>query len=178
MKKSNNGFAISSVLYGLLILFMLLLLSMFGILSAYKLKIDKLINDGNGARTNLNNEILNLDKTVFMINSSEKVRCESSEKNGNVSSYENQNDDYFLDTFKDDVYTNMCKPSDNCYFFAKDVTCGRVTKSFSSLLNQNMYTAECKTLVYENCEKVSEKASVDDKYKNILPYEKLIEVLQ
>jgi len=47
---NNKGFAITTVLYGTLILFCLLLVSMLGILSTYKNSLDKLINETNGTR--------------------------------------------------------------------------------------------------------------------------------
>ena len=47
---NNKGFAITTVLYGTLILFCLLLVSMLGILSTYKNNLDKLINATNGTR--------------------------------------------------------------------------------------------------------------------------------
>ena len=51
MKLDNKGFAITTILYGTLILFILLLLSLLGILSQYKNNLDKLINEGKGARS-------------------------------------------------------------------------------------------------------------------------------
>ena len=50
---NNKGFAITTVLYGTLILFCLLLVSMLGILSSYKNNLDKLINENGGARSNV-----------------------------------------------------------------------------------------------------------------------------
>ena len=47
---NNKGFAITTILYGTLILFCLLLVSMLGILSTYKNNLDKLINATNGTR--------------------------------------------------------------------------------------------------------------------------------
>ncbi len=47
---NNKGFAITTILYGILILFCLLLLSMLGILSTYRANIEKLIENHNGAR--------------------------------------------------------------------------------------------------------------------------------
>lgn len=48
---NNKGFAITTVLYGTLILFCLLLVSMLGILSTYKNNLDMLINEANGTRS-------------------------------------------------------------------------------------------------------------------------------
>ena len=47
---NNKGFAITTILYGILILFCLLLLSMLGILSTYRNNIEKLIGKQQGAR--------------------------------------------------------------------------------------------------------------------------------
>lgn len=53
---NNKGFAITTILYGLLILFLLLMVSMLGILSSYKDRLEMLIENTNGAR-----EILDRD---------------------------------------------------------------------------------------------------------------------
>lgn len=45
---NNKGFAITTILYGTLILFLMLLLSMLGILSSYKDKLEMLIENVNG----------------------------------------------------------------------------------------------------------------------------------
>jgi len=47
---NNKGFAITTVLYGTFLLFMMLLLAMLGILSTYKDKMEILIENTNGAR--------------------------------------------------------------------------------------------------------------------------------
>ena len=47
---NNKGFAITTILYGSLILFCLLLVSLLGILSMFKSNIQILIENGNGAR--------------------------------------------------------------------------------------------------------------------------------
>ncbi len=51
---NNKGFAITTILYGTLILFLMLLLSMLGILSSYKDKLEILIDNANGARDIVN----------------------------------------------------------------------------------------------------------------------------
>ena len=60
---NNKGFAITTVLYGTLILFCLLLLSMLGILSTYKNNLDKLINANNG--TNGTRDLINMKKQTI-----------------------------------------------------------------------------------------------------------------
>ena len=50
MKLNNRGFAITTVLYGTLILFLMLLTSMLGILSTHKVRMEKLIEEEHGAR--------------------------------------------------------------------------------------------------------------------------------
>lgn len=51
---NNKGFAITTILYGTLILFLMLLLSMLGILSTYKDRLSMLIDSNNGARCIIN----------------------------------------------------------------------------------------------------------------------------
>ena len=48
---NNRGFAITTVLYGTLILFCLLIISMLGILSTWRNNLDKLIDNNGGARS-------------------------------------------------------------------------------------------------------------------------------
>jgi len=52
---NNKGFAITTILYGVLILFCLLLVSMLGILSTYRGNLEKLIENNNGARDIIKN---------------------------------------------------------------------------------------------------------------------------
>ena len=47
---NNKGFAITTILYGTLILFLMLFLSMMGILNSFKGNLEKLIDSSNGAR--------------------------------------------------------------------------------------------------------------------------------
>lgn len=51
---NNKGFAITTILYGTLILFLMLLLSMLGILATYKDRLEILIDSNNGARDIIN----------------------------------------------------------------------------------------------------------------------------
>lgn len=55
---NNKGFAITTILYGILILFLLLLISMLGILSSYKDRLEMLIENNNGARDIINKPYL------------------------------------------------------------------------------------------------------------------------
>ena len=56
---NNKGFAITTILYGLLILFCLLLVSLLGIMSVYHTNLEKLIDEGNGARAIIQNGSVN-----------------------------------------------------------------------------------------------------------------------
>lgn len=56
---NNKGFAITTILYGVLILFLLLLVSMLGILSTYKSRLGMLIENSNGARDIVNQKYIN-----------------------------------------------------------------------------------------------------------------------
>lgn len=47
---NNKGFAITTILFGMLVLFCLLLVSLLGILASYKNNMEKLIENRNGAR--------------------------------------------------------------------------------------------------------------------------------
>ena len=53
---NNKGFAITTILYGTLILFLMLMISMLGILSTYSGRLEMLIENVNGARFNINYE--------------------------------------------------------------------------------------------------------------------------
>lgn len=53
---NNKGFAITTILYGTLILFLMLLLSMLKILSTYSDRLEMLVENNNGARFNINYE--------------------------------------------------------------------------------------------------------------------------
>lgn len=56
---NNKGFAITTILYGVLILFCLLLVSMLGILSTYRGNLEKLMDENTGARAIAQNESIN-----------------------------------------------------------------------------------------------------------------------
>lgn len=51
---NNKGFAITTILYGMLILFLMLLMSLLGMLATYKDRLEKLIENTNGAREIIN----------------------------------------------------------------------------------------------------------------------------
>ena len=56
---NNRGFAITTILYGIMVLFCLLLVSLLGILSSYRKTQELLINENNGARNIVDNDVLN-----------------------------------------------------------------------------------------------------------------------
>ena len=56
---NNKGFAITTILYGLLIIFLMLMVSLLGILSSYKNRLEILIEETNGARDIINSSINN-----------------------------------------------------------------------------------------------------------------------
>ena len=56
---NNKGFAITTILYGTLILFLMLLVSMLGILNTYKDRLEILIDSNNGARDIINSIYVN-----------------------------------------------------------------------------------------------------------------------
>ena len=49
MKLNNRGFAITTILYGTMVLFLMLSVASLGIMSTYKIRMDKLINEEEGA---------------------------------------------------------------------------------------------------------------------------------
>ena len=57
---NNKGFAITTILYGIMILFVFLLMSLLGILSVYRNNLDKLIESNHGARELLQKNIINI----------------------------------------------------------------------------------------------------------------------
>ena len=59
---NNKGFAITTILYGLLIVFLMLLVSMLGILSTYKERVEMLIENANGARDIINSACIESDE--------------------------------------------------------------------------------------------------------------------
>lgn len=69
MKLDNRGFAITTVLYGTLILFLMLLTSMLGILSTHRVRMEKLIEEEHGARDIIKQEddyaSYNIEKTMY-----------------------------------------------------------------------------------------------------------------
>lgn len=54
LRLNNKGFAITTILYGILILFLMLLVSMLGILNTYNDRLEMLIENNNGARCIIN----------------------------------------------------------------------------------------------------------------------------
>lgn len=56
---NNKGFAITTILYGTLILFCFLLISLLGILASYRGNLEKLVENSNGAR-----DIITMKKEV------------------------------------------------------------------------------------------------------------------
>ena len=53
---NNKGFAITTVLYGIFILFLMLLMSLLGMLSTYKNRLGILIENTNGTRDIINSD--------------------------------------------------------------------------------------------------------------------------
>ena len=47
---NNKGFAITTVLFGVMLLFLMLMLSLLGILSVYRKNLQKIIESSNGVR--------------------------------------------------------------------------------------------------------------------------------
>ena len=58
LRMNIKGFAITTILYGILILFLMLLVSMLGILNTYNDRMEMLIENNNGARDIINKPYL------------------------------------------------------------------------------------------------------------------------
>ena len=54
---NNKGFAITTILYGLMVLFCILLVTLMGILSTYKKNQELLVEEQKGARNIINSEV-------------------------------------------------------------------------------------------------------------------------
>ena len=70
MRLNNKGFAITLVLYGTLVLFLLLLVSLLGILSTYKLRIEKIYPEVTRLSCNITTLVGDHDSQILTINSS------------------------------------------------------------------------------------------------------------
>lgn len=163
MKLKNNGFAISVVLYGLLVLFLILVVAMLGILSSYRSRMNKLIDEGdNGARENVKKQIEIDSMTVIMVDN-EKNRCKSEEKTWDVQVYSNEgNEGNYLEIAKnrfmnETLLKNYCKYEDGCYFFKEDLDNVNVCESVGG----QQY--KCTGRIFNNCIS-AENAEVDPSY--------------
>lgn len=75
---NNKGFAITTILYGALILFILLFVSLMGILATYKGNLEKLVENTNGARDKATIKKENLPSTeTFETVSKRGLYCDS-----------------------------------------------------------------------------------------------------
>lgn len=114
---NNKGFAITTILYGIMVLFCLLLVTLLSILSAYRKAQDKLINETNGARSIIDGTAENI--TNGEDNSGNNNGGDSSgnnsggdssgSNNGGDSSGSNNGNTMYKATFK-------CKLNDLSYF--------------------------------------------------------------
>ena len=77
---NNKGFAITTILYGVMVLFCLLLVSLLGILSSYRKTQERLVEATNGARDVING------KTVTDSSSSSEEPGEPSSSSSSPSS--------------------------------------------------------------------------------------------
>ena len=81
---NNKGFAITTILYGTLILFILLFFSLLGILSQYKSNLEKLVESTNGARGIVT--LKKVNRTLDECKENSEEECEYVKKsNENVS---------------------------------------------------------------------------------------------
>ncbi len=152
MKLKNNGFAISVVLYGLLILFLLLITSLLGILASYKAKMGKLIEDSNGANKFVQDKIENEEKTVIKFGSTgSRERCienVSDQTPFDKVSYPTIDD--AKEAYRNFVASGICKLSEGCYFFENDIDCNDEIDNFI-----------CTVKYYNNCTEIPSDMDVE-----------------
>lgn len=77
---NNKGFAITTILYGIMVLFCLLLVSLLGILSSYRKTQELLINEKNGAR-----DILNIENNNSLNDDGGNINDDEKEENINYT---------------------------------------------------------------------------------------------
>lgn len=82
MKLNNKGFAITTILYGTLILFMLLFVSLLGILSQYKKNLERLIEANNGARDIVTMKPQNISSEQIICNTDNENKCQNNYRRG------------------------------------------------------------------------------------------------
>lgn len=82
MKLNNKGFAITTILYGTLILFMLLFVSLLGILSQYKKNLEKLIESNNGARDIVTMTPQEIGSGEIICNTDNENKCQNNYRRG------------------------------------------------------------------------------------------------
>ncbi len=149
MKLRNNGFAISLVLYGLLVLFLILVVAMLGILSSYKSRMNKLIDEGNnGARENVKNQIEIDNMVVIKIDDNTFKKCKESSikdsivyKEPLIMSDGLSYDDLAKNSFMNSLLINDCKTSDECFFSSNEVNC----------VDGGSTYYKCDAKIYNNC---------------------------
>ena len=81
MKLNNKGFAITTILYGTLILFILLFISLLGILSQYKKNLERLIESNNGARDIVTMTPQNISSGEIICNTDNENKAKKANKN-------------------------------------------------------------------------------------------------
>lgn len=82
MKLNNKGFAITTILYGTLILFILLFISLLGILSQYKKNLERLIESNNGARDIVTMTPQNISSGEIICNTDNENKCQNNYRRG------------------------------------------------------------------------------------------------
>lgn len=85
---NNKGFAITTILYGVMVLFCLLLVSLLGILSSYRKTQERLVEANNGARDVINGKTVT-DSSSSSEEPGEPSSSSSSEEPGEPSGSDN-----------------------------------------------------------------------------------------
>lgn len=152
MRFKNNGFAISAVLYGLLVLFLILVVAMVGMISSYKANNGHLIEDSGGGAEKIIHEGLEVsDMVVIKMIDGTKKRCKSSKYDPPKSYVDGELEDVKKE-FADYLVSYECK-ADECYFYMSDIECKTESIGF-----------KCSTILYKECINTSDDTLVDTKY--------------
>ena len=121
---NNRGFAITTILYGMLILFMMLLVSMLGILSTYSDRLSMLIESNNGARDIINYENIGSFNMSKVPSASGRMTYTVSNEVVTVTATKNDGYGYipyYVDLVKDKTYIFHCDTDGKWYGEGGDV---------------------------------------------------------
>ena len=85
MKLNNKGFAITTILYGTMVLFLMLSVASLGIMSTYKIRMDKLINEEEGAECIVSGECVDSLTCSLSVDANKNVVVTSANQSDTLS---------------------------------------------------------------------------------------------